>query len=57
MLAEMIHEQALRLPDDFFNEGNTSDVLLETLVNRLKEKFNELTSTYTNLHQQFITQT
>ncbi|CAI6348933.1 unnamed protein product [Macrosiphum euphorbiae] len=43
--AEMVYGQTLRLPGDFFEEGNTSDILPETLVTRLKEKFNELTPT------------
>jgi len=43
--AEMVYGQTFHLPGDFFEEGNTSDILLETLVTRLKEKFNELTPT------------
>jgi len=41
--AEMVYGQTLRLPGDFFEESNTSDILPETLVNQLKVKFNELT--------------
>jgi len=41
--AEMVYGQTLRLPGDCFEEGNTSDILPETLVTQMKEKFNELT--------------
>jgi len=41
--AEMVYGQTLRLPGDFFEEDNSVNVLPQTLVTQLKEKFNQLT--------------
>lgn len=43
--AEMVYGQTLRLPGDFFEKDNTVNVLPQTLVTQLKEKYNQLTPT------------
>jgi hypothetical protein len=39
----MVYGQTLRLPGDFFEKNNTVNILPQTLVTQLKEKFNQLT--------------